>query len=139
VLVIGPGIGGEIDALVKGGNAISVYDVPGALLDFVRDYYGDKVRVITGLSVNDLNFYDMVVAIDVIEHIHPSSFKQFLKVIRLSLDPGGVLYCHNNFAQQDIYPMHYAENEQPFREWLSNNFQQTGDLTYQKLPVKVAA
>jgi hypothetical protein len=135
VLVIGPGIGGEIDALVKGGNAISVYDVPGALLDFVRDYYGEKINIPVYISGD----HDLIVAVDVIEHIHPAGLASFLNSLLHALDTGGSLYCHCNFVMQDIYPMHYAENEQPFREWLSNNFQQTGDLTYQKLPVKVAA
>jgi hypothetical protein len=140
VLVIGPGIGGEIDALIEGGNSISVHDVPGVLRDFVQDYYEGKIRVMkTGFMVADYKCYDLVIAVDVIEHIHPAGFEKFLEIIDWTLTPGGDLYCHNNFTQQDIYPMHYAENEQPFNEWVKENFKQVGELTYRKLPVKELA
>lgn len=136
VLVIGPGIGGEIDALLDGGNTITAYDIPGALLDFLRGYYGDKIAI---SYYPEPGAFDLIIAVDVMEHIHPAAFQQMLKDTEMALKPGGVLYVHNNFAQQDIYPMHYAENEAVFNAWVKENFKQTGDLTYQKVAQEVLA
>ena len=95
VLVIGPGIGGEIDHLLGRGNAVTVKELPGAMKYWLFDFYGDKIKDFQGIHEND---FDLVVAIDVIEHIHPEELAGFLNGILMYLKPGGIFYCHCNFA-----------------------------------------
>ena len=129
VLVIGPGIGGEIDALLGMGNKIAAWELPGALRKFLISFYKDEVDF-QGTKTAP---FDLVVAIDVIEHVHPDALSDFLDSITDVIKPGGKLYCHNNFAQQDLYPMHYAENEAVFEAWAADNFIQEGKGIYAAL------
>lgn len=51
--------------------------------------------------------YDLVVAIDVLEHLHPEELPDMLWAVAESLPLRGKLFAHINWQQQDIYPMHY--------------------------------
>jgi 2-polyprenyl-3-methyl-5-hydroxy-6-metoxy-1,4-benzoquinol methylase len=53
--------------------------------------------------------YDMVVAIDVLEHVHPDELHAMLETISEALPVRGRLFAHINWQQQDIYPMHYTK------------------------------
>lgn len=138
VMVIGSGIGGEIDPLLDGDNAIFVHDLPGALFDFVKEYYEAKVFPVSYSEDFGNAVYDLIVAVDVIEHLHPAALPGFLDDILNALNEDGSLYIHTNFVQQDIYPMHYAENKVIYDAWLNANFENSGKFSFKKLPVKVA-
>jgi predicted TPR repeat methyltransferase len=60
--------------------------------------------------------YELILAIDTFEHIHPDELDPVLTAIEKSLASGGYLYCHNNWGQQDIYPMHFDHSKR-FAEW----------------------
>jgi SAM-dependent methyltransferase len=134
VLVVGPGIGGEIDPLLEGDNRVTVRELPGALLSFLKDYYGDKIGY---LDFADRQF-DMIVAVDVLEHVHPAGFTAFLDMLLDLLRDEGVLYAHNNFGQKDLYPMHYPENREQYEAWIDVNFAKENDYTYRKLVKELA-
>jgi hypothetical protein len=55
--------------------------------------------------------YDIVIAIDVLEHIHPDSLGSLLKHIAGCLKDRGFLYHRSNFGQQDLFPMHFDHSE----------------------------
>ena len=135
-LVIGPGIGGEIDQLLD-NNRVVVKELPGAMKDWLFDFYGDKIEDF--YETNDAPDYDLIVAVDVIEHIHPDELETFLETIGEILAPGGTFYCHCNFGQRDLYPMHYWQNEDIFNAWIGENFTKTGDYSYQKIAQEVMA
>lgn len=51
--------------------------------------------------------YDLVTALDVFEHLPEMALRDTVCRLSERLKVGGRLFCHNNFGQQDIYPMHY--------------------------------
>ena len=116
VLVIGAGLGTEVEYL-KDRNEVDVYELPGVLREFLRFRFGDDLNL---LECNNLAWiegpYDLIVAIDVIEHIHPDEIGAALDSIKRLLGNRGQFYYHNNFGQQDLYPMHYDHTEL-FNEW----------------------
>lgn len=132
-LVIGPGLGSEIDALLLGRNQVDAFELPGALRTFL-DWRYQKESLVTFLKGETLaealrnrekkEPYQMVVAIDVFEHIHPSEIDEFNRLILESLIPGGILYAHMNFTEGDLelYPMHYLSTQGTVKTWLSDYF-----------------
>ena len=135
-LVIGPGIGGEIDTLMGRGNNVSVWELPGAMKDWLFGFYGDKIKDCWDLPGIDWALeFDLIVAVDVIEHIHPDELEIFLETIDRILKPGGIFYCHCNFQQRDLYPMHYWQNEDIFNAWIGEHFKKTGEFSYEKVPM----
>ncbi len=143
VLVIGSGLGTEVDMLEKNNNKVFYYDLPGVLLDFCEQRIGkraanlanvyDKNSVYKELSGFGWNsVFNVVVCIDVLEHIHPTEIRDVLVSINNVLPEGGQLYCHNNYGQQDIYPMHF-DHSSIFKEWtIMNNFSQTSPFVWTK-------
>ena len=59
---------------------------------------------------------DFAIAVDVFEHISQGNLRELLRVISEKLKPNGRLFMHNNFEQQDRYPMHYKHPN--FDAWL---------------------
>mgnify|MGYP001469372137 CR=1 FL=1 len=115
VLVIGVGLGTEAETLLEQGCAVTCYDLPGRLRDFAeRRLAGRDVQWLDGLNVYER--FDAVVAVDTLEHIHPSEIGATLERIGRLLAMGGTLYAHNNWAQQESYPMHH-DNEAAFDLW----------------------
>ena len=55
--------------------------------------------------------YDVIVAYDVLEHLPQETLRDTIQHFARLLKPGGSLVYHNNFGQQDIYPMHYDHSE----------------------------
>ena len=119
VLVIGAGLGTEVEYLLDRSNRVDVFELPGVLREFLRFRFGDDLNILDADTIKDIpasNDYDLIVAIDVLEHIHPSEISYALNKIRLLLGSKGQLYFHNNFGEQDKYPMHYDHTE-VFNEW----------------------
>lgn len=139
VLVIGAGLGEEAEILAY-SNKVDIFEFPGILRDFCKKRLGNSIKFFnkeydlydTWMIKSPKTEYDLIVAIDVIEHIHPDEFEKTMKAISMMIVPGGQLYCHNNFKQQDIYPMHY-NHEENFNAWLlENKFAQTGQFVFTK-------
>lgn len=125
VLVIGAGIGGEVTQLV-GRNWVFVFELPGVLREFCEWRFSGEPHLSflenLRLTQKDLDAgylaqYDWVVAVDVIEHIHPDELEHVLETIAQSLAPAGRLCVHNNFGQQDKYPMHF-DHSAAWAAWL---------------------
>lgn len=141
-LVIGGGLGTEAVTLARRDNTVDVYELPGILRHFLRfrfarsGYEAGRIRLIEYPTLQEakLDDYSLVVLIDVVEHVHPDELDSFLAVIDGVLRPGGVLYCHNNFTQQEIFPMHFDHSER-WAAWLTAvGLKQETSLTWRKPP-----
>lgn len=121
VLVIGCGLGTEADAMAN-LNSVDVFELPGVLKDFSMRRLGRRVNWLHGNQLADIvgddtyGEYDLIVTIDTLEHVHPNEIKSVLSSMMLMLAAKGALYCHNNWGQQDIYPMHY-DHSAVFAAW----------------------
>lgn len=121
VLVVGAGIGGEVEQLIE-RNEVDVFELPGALREFCRLRFGGSANFATGNTIGGsiLRWYDLIVLVDVVEHIHPDEFDETMDGLKGSLRPGGQFFIHTNFGQQDAYPMHYDHSER-FAAWLERH------------------
>ena len=119
VLVVGAGLGTEADVMAD-HNQVDVFELPGVLKDFAMRRIGTRVDWLHGDTLADAldhdDEYDLVVAIDTLEHVHPDELDSVLQAIAGALKPKGSLYAHNNFGQQDIYPMHH-DHGATFAAW----------------------
>jgi 2-polyprenyl-3-methyl-5-hydroxy-6-metoxy-1,4-benzoquinol methylase len=137
-LVIGAGIGGEIKRLVD-KNRVTAFELPGAMKDFCKQRFNGAVKWIDALTVQDVPAvdqipgYDLIVAIDVIEHVHPDELQPFLQAVHQMTKPEGYIYFHNNFSQGNgAYPQHF-DHAVKFDAWLNQNYKQVGERQWQKI------
>jgi hypothetical protein len=128
VLVVGGGIGGEVEAL-RGKNAVVVFELPGALRDFLLWRYQsiDNVKIYTEpedlreiMAPPEEMRYDSAVAIDTVEHFHPDDFESTLDRMLELVKEDGYLFFRNNFEQLETYPMHFDHAEE-FENWIAKN------------------
>lgn len=125
VLVIGSGLGTEAEHLLNQGCSVTCYDLPGKLREFAQRRLGNGVQWTTDLAF--VGSFDAVVALDTLEHIHPDEIGEMLADIGRAIAPGGRLYAHNNWAQQDSYPMHH-DHGATFGAWITTQrLTKTGD------------
>ncbi len=120
VLVIGCGLGTEADVMAE-HNFVDVFELPGTLKDFAMRRLGRRVDWLHGDTLMDAldpedDAYDLIVAIDTLEHIHPDELEGVLGAIAGALGKQGALYAHNNWGQQDVYPMHH-DHRAVFDAW----------------------
>lgn len=119
VLVVGGGLGGEVENL-RGRNRVDVFEIPGVLRDFMDARFKDDetVWVIpTGESLLDVRGeYDLIVAVDVLEHIHPDEFKPTMDKMLALLASGGRFFFHNNFKEAETKPLAFDMSSQ-FETW----------------------
>jgi len=118
VLVIGTGLGTEADVMAD-HNDVTCFELPGALKDFATKRLGERVKWLEGDTLGQAlgdEYFDLVVAIDTIEHIHPDELPTFLADLEPAIVSGGHIFAHNNFGQQDLYPMHH-DNSAYFKAW----------------------
>lgn len=113
ILEIGGGLGTVAEYLGTHGNAVDYYDLPGPLLDFAcwrfsrLNGHGGNIRIIRSDSAWRPS-YDRVVALDVLEHVHPDEFGGLMLEILGSLRQGGTLTVHNNWENTGgLYPQHF--------------------------------
>jgi len=123
-LVVGMGLGSEVARLNDLGWTVYGYELPGVLREFclwrapyMRQYPGPDF--ITAMSGEQSESFDLIVAIDVLEHIVPDELPAVLTTVRRLLKPGGIFYHHNNWGDADKYPMHY-NNKEIFDAWYLN-------------------
>jgi SAM-dependent methyltransferase len=135
VLVIGCGLGTEADVMAD-RNRVDVFELPGVLKDFAMRRLGSRVNWLHGDTLGEAldgdDRYDLVVAIDTLEHVHPSELPFVLADIDMVLAPHGALYAHNNFGQQDVYPMHHDNGEYFNGWWQSMDMVQEGEYLWRK-------
>lgn len=112
ILELGGGIGTVSEFLATRGNRVDYYDLPGDLLEFAKwrfarlGAFQQQITVVAEWGGDQA--YDRIIAIDVIEHIHPDEIGETLQRIGDALKGGGVLFAHNNFSQQGgAYPQHF--------------------------------
>ena len=121
-LVVGAGIGGEVEQLYA-KNPVDAYELPGQLRDFCQSRFGNLVSFPEGDTICAANLrpsYDLIVLIDVIEHIHPDEFDATMDCLAGRLAENGEFFIHTNFGQQDVYPMHYDHSAR-FAAWLERH------------------
>ncbi|MQY80657.1 MAG: methyltransferase domain-containing protein [Dehalococcoidia bacterium] len=113
ILEIGAGNGSLCIALAMNGNEVTYYDINEKLFVFAAQRFADRLLPIK--MIKDLKGerdYDIVVAIDTLEHIHPDALPKFLKDISHCLRDGGFLYHRSQFTQQEgLFPMHYDHSK----------------------------
>lgn len=114
VLVIGGGIGGEVQQVIGRGNYVEVFELPGRLREYLKHRWGREVVILDSPRVEELpaggHMLDAVVMVDTFEHVHPSEAPGVLMAILAMLKSGGHLICHNNFKQPG-FPMHYDHSD----------------------------
>lgn len=136
VLVIGCGLGTEADVMAE-HNTVDVFELPGALKDFAMRRLGRRVNWLHGATLGQAlsneDEYDLIVAIDTLEHVHPDELPILLADIDGALPPrGGALYCHNNWGQQELYPMHY-DHRALFAQWCATvGLVQKGEFLWER-------
>ena len=120
-LVVGAGLGSEAEILAQ-RNRVDCFELPGALREFGMLRLGDLAEYLDGDTVLDAppDRYDLIVLIDVVEHIHPDEFDQTLDCLASRLSGGGEFFIHTNFGQQATYPMHY-DHAARFAAWLERH------------------
>ena len=99
-------------------NEVDVFELPGVLRDFGIQRLGEMVNWLPGDKLQDapLGKYDLIVALDVLEHIHPDEFQGVMDTITKAMNPGGALYAHNNWTDGHLYPMHF-DNSAAYEVW----------------------
>lgn len=83
---------------------------------------------IESCSIGEGGSYDLVMAIDAFEHLEAEKLLFTLKKISKLMKTGGRLFFHNNFGQQDIYPMHFDHTKAWPSMLKDGGFFQLGDL-----------
>ena len=132
ILELGAGIGSLSIALQYAGNQMTYCDINPTLQDFSRQRFQDRgfdIPIVD--SMIGLCDFDMVVAIDFFEHIHPDTLPGMLKEVAAVLKDKGFLYHRSNFGQQDIFPMHY-DHSAYFNKLAKDaglSLRENGDLT----------
>jgi len=137
VLVIGAGLGEEVNLMVspEQNNEIWIYELPGKLRDFLHHrfpeeeyphvHFLDEITFVTAVwETNWTEHFDLVVAMDVIEHIHPKEIQDFMINIKRILKVPGLFYAHINYnpTDKEKYPMHFLETEEKVMGFLKDNF-----------------
>lgn len=108
ILDYGAGLGSLSLLLQKRGARVDYLDLPGFPFRFAqfrakRLGIYDEMGWLHSLDATGPK-YGMVIAIDVFEHLQ--ELPEELKRIAGVLKPDGLLFYHNNFGQQEFYPMH---------------------------------
>lgn len=113
ILEIGAGIGSLCISLAMNGNEVTYCDINEQNYAFAKQRFADRLLPIRmAKELKGLRDYDIVVAIDFLEHIHPEALPRMMKDIAGCLRDGGFLYHRSNFSQQEgLYPMHFDHSE----------------------------
>lgn len=115
VLEIGGGLGTLAEYLAVNGNEVHYHDLPGNLRDFAEWRFnrlnGYRQNIVMFGAVYPgfaENLYDRVVAVDVLEHVHPEEFEGLCEALVMALKPGGMLFAHNTWDKHGgMYPFHF--------------------------------
>mgnify|MGYP001559767756 FL=1 len=112
ILEVGAGIGSLCISLAYAGNEVTYYDISPKLSEFARQRFSERgLNIPIAENLKSLRDFDIVVANDVLEHIHKDALPGLLKEMANVLADGGFVYHVDNFEQQDIFPMHFDHRE----------------------------
>ena len=119
VAEIGSGIGTVAIQMSVQMNDVDAYEINDTLRDFSDLRWKDiQENIVSHLGklewkkafivTSDFTgIYDIVIAIDVLEHFDEPQLRTMIKDIATSLKVNGRLIFHVNWKQQDLYPMHF--------------------------------
>jgi 2-polyprenyl-3-methyl-5-hydroxy-6-metoxy-1,4-benzoquinol methylase len=121
ILEVGGGIGTVAMQLALQRNNVTMIEPNDLLREFSKvrwnelrgNLWGDigEITMTKQLEIEPEK-YDVAVALDTLEHLPKQTLLETLNNIWQSLKPGGVLAFHANFAQQDLYPMHFDYSDE---------------------------
>lgn len=128
ILEIGSGIGTVVSQMLFQRNHVVGIEINDFLRKFAEWRVRNDIENDEGVTrFGDFDFvksidevegeFDMIIAIDVLEHIHPDELPELLKKLGKHLRLRGRMFHHNNWYQQDIFPFHYNHQEN-FEEWM---------------------
>lgn len=136
VLEIGGGLGTVSELLAVNGNRVDYYELPGLLRDFAQwrfarlNGHADNVSIVDAWSEFT---YDRIIALDVLEHVHPDEIDQMLRAIVFGLRSGGVLMAHNTWSQLGgVYPFHFDHSLRWETFLADHGFQKESDHQWRK-------
>jgi cyclopropane fatty-acyl-phospholipid synthase-like methyltransferase len=66
--------------------------------------------------------FDAIVAFDTLEHLNYESLEVVIATFASLLKMGGTFHFHNNWGQQNIYPMHFDHSDKWDRLLQKNGF-----------------
>jgi SAM-dependent methyltransferase len=122
VLIVGAGLGGEVEVL-SGNNQVDIFEIPGVLRDFLKHRFphGYFISADTLQKLSRTYFqYDLIVAVDVVEHFHTDEFEETLDAMLKLLKPDGAFYMHNNFREHEKMPQAF-DHKARFDAWCEAN------------------
>jgi 2-polyprenyl-3-methyl-5-hydroxy-6-metoxy-1,4-benzoquinol methylase len=139
-IIIGSGIGTIAIQLAVQGCDVLAIEPNGILRDFSKKRWNQirkRIRTNVGKLVFKNRFargqkrnyqFDLGVAIDVLEHMEENVLVNTMQMFSNNIKSGGKLFVHNNWEQQDLYPMHRDHSELWPQLVEANGFVQTGGL-----------
>lgn len=145
VLEIGAGIGSVAMQMAIQQNDVVASEINPFLRGFIEYRWAD-MRENLSTAHGDIYIVDeeewkkaedeqfgLVVALDTFEHMEAEYLRNFLKDLSRVMPIGGTLFYHNNFQQQNIYPMHFDHSNE-WETWLMEaGFWPTGHMTAQRM------
>jgi 2-polyprenyl-3-methyl-5-hydroxy-6-metoxy-1,4-benzoquinol methylase len=145
VLEIGGGIGSVAMQLAIQKNNVVTAEINPLLRDFIK-YRWEKLHKDITSNAGELyvigsewtkeskdNMFDVVISFDTFEHLTANELQKMLGDLHRVLKPGGRMIYHNNFKQQDIYPLHFDHSEL-WDTWLiQNGFMPTSEFEAVKI------
>lgn len=123
VIEIGAGIGTlSLQMLMQDNNvtAVEVNPILRKFIEFRHERINKKLKTSMGVLtiMGDewmdnlwVREYDMAFAVDVFEHLTYAELNGVIEALSIVIKPGGYLYFHNNWGQQDIFPMHHDHSD----------------------------
>lgn len=87
------------------------------LLEILGHHKGNITFAKDGWDMFEDESFDLVLAFDVLEHLAKPDVEKFVLNAGRILRTGGTLMYHNNWHQQDLYPMHF-NYEEDWQGWL---------------------
>ena len=144
VVELGSGIGSmAIQMALQGCDVIAV-EPNDYLRKFAVHRWEDMLKILAGRA-GEIKFVshewktlgtetaDMIIAVDVIEHLAKEDAQEFVQEAARILKPAGKMFYHNNWGQQDLYPMHFDYSKE-WPVWLAENgLVETSQLSAQKM------
>ena len=112
-LSFGGGIGNEAICLARHRWEVDYIDLPGPTYDFAQHWANvqgaeDKIRWLIELEDKEDKQYQLIVAIDIFEHL--PDLEAVFGELMARLIPGGLLYFHNTFDKMGtVYPQHIEQ------------------------------
>jgi SAM-dependent methyltransferase len=85
------------------------------LQNTVPIHHNGKLKICSDIPAD--GEFDLVIATDVFEHIHPKLLPAMLQQIEPLVPVRGRIFHHNNWGQQDLFPFHY-DHSSSWEGWL---------------------